>query len=142
MTKNNEPSLDNVLKLTYCSLDKCKKELEKIDTLKYESNMKLAVLFNKAELTKMPKDKYQKETKKIVNEINNHKDNIKFIKCKIKNCNDNIRNVLLITISNALNVRKDKKSKVMLNHYQNLFKQPIIKYKDAIKFYNDLDLIS
>jgi hypothetical protein len=142
MTKNNEPSLDNVLKLTYCSLDKCKKELEKIDTLKYESYMKLAVLFNKAELTKMPKDKYQKETKKIVNEINNHKDNIKFIKCKIKNCNDNIRNVLLITISNALNVRKDKKSKVMLNHYQNLFKQPIIKYKDAIKFYNDLDLIS
>jgi hypothetical protein len=142
MTKNNEPSLDNVLKLTYCSLDKCKKELEKIDTLKYESYMKLAVLFNKAELTKMPKDKYQKETKKIVNEINNHKDNIKFIKCKIKNCNDNIRNVLLITISNALNIRKDKKSKVMLNHYQNLFKQPIIKYKDAIKFYNDLDLIS
>ena len=142
MTKNNEPSLDNVLKLTYCSLDKCKKELEKIDTLKYESYMKLAVLFNKAELTKMPKDKYQKETKKIVNEINNHKDNIKFIKCKIKNCNDNIRNVLIYTVNKVLKIKKDKKSKVMLNNYLNKFKQSIINHKDIINFYNDLEMIS
>jgi hypothetical protein len=137
-----EPSLDYVLKMINCSVSKCNKNMEKVYKLQDESYIKLADLLNKVRLNKISNDEYHKETKKIVIEINKHKDNIEFIKCKIKNCNDNIRNVLIYTVNKVLKIKKDKKSKVMLNNYLYKFKQPIINYKDIINFYNDLEMIS
>jgi hypothetical protein len=142
MTEKDEPSFKDILKLTNCSLDKCNKEIEKISKLKDEGYTKLETLFHKIRLNKISKDKYNKETKKIITKINNHKSNIESIKCKINNCNDNIRNALLYIIDDGLKNIKNKKIKVILNHYQNLFKQPIINHKDIINFYNDRNAMS
>jgi hypothetical protein len=135
-------SLDNIMKLVKCSLNKCKKETEEFNKFQNDSYKKLGILFEKHSNGLITNNKYQKETNKIINEINNRKETHDYFKCRIDNCNENLKNSLIYNINNALQIRKDKKSKIMLNNYLKLFQEKEIKPEDIIKYYTDIKTIA
>jgi hypothetical protein len=136
-------SLNNAMELFKCSINKCKKETEEFNKFQDNSYKKVGILFEKFNSKQITNNTYQKEKNKIINEINNRKETNNYIKCMIDNCNDNLRNNLFINnINNSLKIRKDKKSKIILNHYSKLFQENEIKPQDIINYYNDIKIIA
>jgi uncharacterized protein YeeX (DUF496 family) len=135
-------SLDNVIELVKCSMNKCKKETEEFNKFKDDSYRKLGILFQKHSNGFITNNTYKKETNKIINEIHNRKETIDYIKCRVNNCNENLKNNLIYNINNALKIRKDKKSKIILNHYLKLFQEKEINHQDIIKYYTDIKMIA
>ena len=116
-------------------MKECKKEMDEYAEIKENGYKRSAILFQKYSNNLRTEDKYQKENNKIKNEINKKKEAIDYIKCRIDNCNNYIRNNLIYTINRRLEFTKNKKNKIMLNNYLKLFQEKEINPKDVRKFY-------
>ena len=138
-----EPSVMDVVELLKCSSKQCNKDMEDFNNYKKKNYQKLAILFKQQKESKNKKliDNFNKERKRITNEINNHEENLKLIKCRITNCNNYIRNTLIFGINFQLKVKKDEKSKAMLNKYLKLFNKDTINPNDVKNYYNELGTI-
>jgi hypothetical protein len=134
MTELKDP-YDNILEMVKCSMKECKKEMDEYAKIRENGYNKFAILFQKYSKNLITEDKFQKENTKIMNEINKKKEAIDYIKCRIDNCNNYIRNNLIYTVNRQLKFTKDKKTKIILNNYLKLFQEKEINPKDVKKFY-------
>ncbi len=132
-------SFDDILKLVKCSMEKCKIETQDYNKFKLDSYKKAAELFDKFSKYEITEKKYNIEIKKIIHENNIRKEALDYISCKINKCRDYVKNNLIDMINNRLIYIKNKKNRVILNHYLKLFKKDdeltIENYKN---FYNDI----
>jgi hypothetical protein len=128
----------DIIGMVNCSMNKCKKETEDYEKFKIYSYKKVRILFNKFTTNKISKEKYQKESKKIIYENNKRKKAIEYIKCQINNCNNFIKNNVIYTINNALPDIKNKKKKEIFNYYLKLFRENDVTIENYKNFYNDI----
>ena len=130
-----KPSLDSSLKLLTCSMSKCKKITEEYNEIQINGFKRMSILFQQHSKGFITNTKYQRESNKIFNEINKKKEALDYIKCRIENCNDHMRNVLIYVINNRLQFAKTKKEKTTLNNYLKLFKEQKLKPEDVLKYF-------
>jgi len=135
---NQKASLDAIIELVDCSLKECKKETEEYTEIQMNGYRRLGILFQKHSNGFITKDKYQKESNKILNEINKKKEAVYYIQCKIDKCNNKFRNSLIHLVNKGLEITKNKKTKLMLNNYLKLFQEKEIKPQDVKKYYMEI----
>ena len=130
--------VENVIKLVKCANEKCQKEREQNKKLTDKRDIKLSNLYKQYKEGKITKDKYNSETTKIYSIYEKTEENLKFIECKIKNCFEYMKSLLLRTIFNLMKNYKDNKIKLAkLKEYKKLFNKKTIDIKDVREFYKE-----
>jgi len=130
--------VENVIKLVKCANEKCQKEREQNKKLTDKRDIKLSNLYKQYKEGKITKDKYNSETTKIYSIHEKTEENLKFIECKIKNCFEYMKLLLLRTIFNLMKNYKDNKIKLAkLKEYKKLFNKKTIDIKDVREFYKE-----
>ena len=130
--------VENVIKLVKCANEKCKKEKEQNKKLTDKRDIKLSNLYKQYKEGKITKDKYNSETTKIYSIYEKTEENLKFIECKIKNCFEYMKSLLLRTICNLMKKYNDDKIKLAkLKEYKKLFNKKTIDIKDVREFYKE-----
>jgi len=130
--------VENVIKLVKCANEKCQKEREQNKKLTDKRDIKLSNLYKQYKEGKITKDKYNSETTKIYSIHEKTEENLKFIECKIKNCFEYMKSLLLRTIFNLMKNYKDDKIKLAkLKEYKKLFNKKTIDIKDVREFYKE-----
>jgi hypothetical protein len=130
--------VDNVIKLVKCANEKCQKERDQNKKLTDKRDIKLSNLYKQYKEGKITKDKYNSETTKIYSIHEKTEENLKFIECKIKNCFEYMKSLLLRTIFNLMKNYKDDKIKLAkLKEYKKLFNKKTIDIKDVREFYKE-----
>ena len=125
--------VENNIKLVKCANEKCQKEREQNKKLTDKRDIKLSNLYKQYKEGKITKDKYNSETTKIYSIHEKTEENLKFIECKIKNCFEYMKSLLLRTIFNLMKNYKDNKIKLnKLKEYKNYLikKQLILKMSE------------
>lgn len=130
--------VENVIKLVKCANEKCKKAKEQNKKLTDKRDIKLSNLYKQYKEGKITKDKYNSETTKIYSIHEKTEENLKFIECKIKNCFEYMKSLLLRTIFNLMKKYNDDKIKLAkLKEYKKLFNKKTIDIKDVREFYKE-----
>jgi len=130
--------VENVIKLVKCANEKCQKEREQNKKLTDKRDIKLSNLYKQYKEGKITKDKYKSKTTKIYSIHEKTEENLKFIECKIKNCFEYMKSLLLRTIFNLMKNYKDDKIKLAkLKEYKKLFNKKTIDIKDVREFYKE-----
>jgi hypothetical protein len=127
---------DTAFKMAMCGIQKCSIELINLKKIKIEKDNNLLKLIKKFQEGKITKEKYQIESCKINSKYQKSEENLKFIECSLKNCNDLMKKQLLLSIDNLTIKFKGNPEKLnKLKVYKKLFNKPNM--KDIKKFYND-----
>lgn len=127
---------DTAFKMAMCGIQKCSIELINLKKIKIEKDNDLLKLIKKFQEGKITKEKYQIESCKINSKYQKSEENLKFIECSLKNCNDLMKKQLLLSIDNLTIKFKGNPEKLnKLKVYKKLFNKPNM--KDIKQFYND-----
>jgi hypothetical protein len=134
--KNLKEIFDVAFKMAICGVQKCSTELINLKKIKIEKDNDLLKLIKKFQEGKITKEKFKIESCKIKSKYQKSEENLKFIECSLKNCNELMKKQLLLSIDNLTIKFKGNSEKLnKLKVYKKLFNKPNM--KDIKQFYND-----